>query len=492
MIRKNKDTDISGSAALRDLIHSRRKSGQLQAALTLAKLGRRIVMQCGGKTKADEISRKTFELYLELTPDDAEVKFALQSLTTQFKPIKNRPNYLRFAFLGALLFTGVIAVWIQSYGSPFNDFFLSEPKIAKASTPVVVKPLVTNYSSQASSRASSSVAIASQKPIVIRAVGDVVLGSNYPRDRLPDDANKKRIADLSQTFKGADIVVGNLEGVLYDQGESRKDISQSGYYAFRMPESYASTLREMGFNVLSMANNHSMDFGVDGLRATKRALLAETIQPSGVPGGDLAVLNIRNTKVAFLSYSYLSNMSSMNNEVQVKSDIERAKQTASIVVVTVHAGGEGEEAGGTPEADEYFLNEYRGNIRKFATLVIDSGANAVFGHGPHLVRPYEVYKGKPIFFSLGNFVGYGSLSKAGKLGSSIVAEVRLNSQGELIGAGIIPLKMDEWGIPSPDYSSKTLATLDGLLDKNLEKQPILELKVQTVEVNSNKLDTSTN
>jgi hypothetical protein len=477
VIRKSKDSDISGSAALRELIHSKRKSGQLQAALTLAKLGRRIVMQGSGKAKAEEVSRKTFELYLELTSDDAEVQFALQSLTTKIKPSTTRHNYLRTALMCLLLFTGVSAVWVRSYGVPFNDLFLPEPKIAKTSMPVVAKPVATNYSSQASSGASSSVTGASLQPIVIRAVGDVVLGSNYPRNRLPDDTHKKRIADLSQTFKGADIVVGNLEGVLYDQGESRKDISQSGYYVFRMPESYASTLREMGFNVLSMANNHSMDFGVEGLKATKRALLAETIQPSGVPGGDIAVLNIRNTKVVFLSYSYLSNMSSMNNEVQVKSDIERAKQTASIVIVTVHAGGEGEEAGGTPETDEYFLNEYRGNIRKFATLVIDAGANAVFGHGPHLVRPYEIYQGKPIFFSLGNFVGFGSLSKAGKLGSSIVAEVRLSPQGDLLGAGIIPLKMDEWGIPSPDYSSKTLATLDGLLDKNLDKQPILELKV---------------
>jgi hypothetical protein len=248
----------------------------------------------------------------------------------------------------------------------------------------------------------------------------------------------------------------------------------------------------MGFNVLSVANNHSMDFGVAGFRATKRALLAADIQPSGAPGGDIAILNIRNTKIAFLSYSYLSNMSPMNNDVQVKLDIEHAKQIASIVIVTVHAGGEGEAAGGTPEADEYFMNEYRGNIRKFSALVIDAGASAVFGHGPHLIRPYEIYHGKPIFFSLGNFVGYGSLSKAGKLGSSIVAEVRLTPQGNLVGAGIIPLKMDEFGIPSPDYSSATLATLDGLLDKNLDKQPVLELKVQKADPKPNEIEIGVN
>lgn len=484
MIRKSRDSNILASKSLRELIHSKRKTNQMQAALTLAKLGRRIHMQGGNKFATDEISRKTFELYLELNPDDAEVHRALQLLSNS---ITKKTNYLRVALLGILIFTAISAALIRFYVVPMYDspvFDLMEPQLQLARVSIPIKPVTVNHSALSSSSAANEI---SQQPIVIRAVGDVVLGSNYPRNRLPDDHNKKRIAELSQTFEGADVVVGNLEGVLYDEGEPRKDISQAGYYVFRMPESYASTLRAMGFNVLSVANNHSMDFGVAGLRATKRALLAAEIQPSGVPGGDIAMLTIRNTTIAFLSYSYLSNMSSMNNEAQVKRDIERAKQMASIIIVTVHAGGEGEAAAGAPEADEYFMNEYRGNIRKFSELVIDSGANAVFGHGPHLVRPYEIYHGKPIFFSLGNFVGYGSLSKAGKLGSSIVAEVRLTTQGHLVGAGIIPLKMDQWGIPSPDYSSATLATLDGLLDKNLNKQPVLELKRQAVDAKPNEI-----
>jgi hypothetical protein len=479
VIRKNRDSNILASKSLRELIHSKRKTNQMQAALTLAKLGRRIHIQGGNKFATDEISRKTFELYLELNPDDAEVQRALQFLSNS---VTKKFNYLRAALLGVLVLTGISATLIHFYALPIYEYVLPRPQVAKITVPV--KPVVVHQSSASSSSAPNEI---SQQPIVIRAVGDVVLGSNYPHNRLPDDRNKKRIAELSQTFKGADVVVGNLEGVLYDEGESRKDISQTGYYVFRMPESYASTLHEMGFNVLSVANNHSMDFGVAGFRATKRALLAADILPSGAPGGDIAILNIRKTKIAFLSYSYLSNMSPMNNETQVKFDIERAKQMATIVIVTVHAGGEGEAAGGTPEADEYFMNEYRGNIRKFSALVIDAGADAVFGHGPHLIRPYEIYHGKPIFFSLGNFVGYGSLSKAGKLGSSIVAEVRLTPQGNLMGAGIIPLKMDEFGIPSPDYSSATLATLDGLLDKNLDKQPVLELKAQTADAKPNEI-----
>ncbi len=469
-MKNRRDSYLEGSAALRALIHYKRKQGQMQTALSLAKLGRRIALQASNKVAVDEVSRKAFELYLELHPDDAEVQAALNAIPNPAKA-RVKPKHYFAAALVCLLLGG-------------STFFARGYSLSAANT----APAAVIFSQSSSSLASSFAAVTTSshsfssassivvQPIVIRAVGDVVLGSNYPHNRLPDDNNKKRIAELSQTFKGADLVVGNLEGVLYDQGESRKDTSQASYYAFRMPESYASTLREMGFNVLSLANNHSLDFGVDGLRATKKALLAESIQPSGLPGVE-AIVSVRNTKVAFLSYCYLTQLSSMNNEAQVKQDIENSKRSARIVIVTVHAGGEGEDAGGTPEADEYYLHEYRGNIRKFATLAIDAGASAVFGHGPHVVRPYEIYKGKPIFFSLGNFVGFGSLSKAGKLGSSIVADVRLSPEGNLLGAGIIPLKMDVLGIPSPDYSTKTLATLDGLLDKNLEKQPILELKV---------------
>lgn len=481
---------LKGSVALRALIHRKRTSGQIASALSLAKLGRRIALQLGNKVAADEVSRKTFELYLELYPEDLEVKTALKAIAVATPARAKSLHYLAIAFVCLLLVAATL--WARGYNLPsYNEpatKSLAVKAVASQSAAFASAHTssVVHSSSLAQTSAHAALAVASvsassssvaAQPIVIRAVGDVVLGTNYPRMRLPDENNKKRIANLAQIFQGADVVVGNLEGVLYDQGESRKDISQASYYAFRMPESYAKTLREMGFNVLSLANNHALDFGIDGLRATKKALLAESIQASGVPGGDTAAVAVRNTTVAFLSYSYLSQLSSMHNDAQVAQDIATAKQTASIVVVTVHAGGEGEDASGTPVADEYYLNEYRGNIRKFATLAIDAGASAVFGHGPHVVRPYEVYKGQPIFFSLGNFVGFGSLSKAGKLGSSIVAEVRLSPEGRFMGAGIIPLKMDDLGIPSPDYSAKTLSLLDSLLAENLEKQPLLHLPV---------------
>lgn len=457
--------DISSSATLRELIHRKRRAGQLVEALVLARLGRRLLTQPGRKFGRDEVSHHALARYIELMPDDAEVRQAWQQLPAPRRPLRNRMHPLRWLFWGLFVASGIsTAAVIHLQGLPLPEPQLPEPIVIRV--PVPAPPLPAQ-----------AVLGPPPPPIVIRAVGDVVLGSNYPHPRLPDARAHQRIAELHHTLNNADIVVGNLEGVLYNHGKSRKDVSRPGYYTFRMPESYAATLREMGFDVLSLANNHAMDFGAEGLQATQLALRAEGIQPVGVPGADVATVTVRGTTVAFLSYSYLTTFTHMDNEEQIRQDIERARQNAPLVVVTVHAGGEGETAAGTPERDEYFMNEYRGNVRRFAQFAIDAGASAVFGHGPHVVRPYEVYRGRPIFFSLGNFVGYRSFSTQGKLASSIVAEVRFSPDGQLLGAGVIPLKLDKSGIPVADYSLSSLSALDGLLAKQLEKRPVLELKV---------------
>lgn len=458
-------SDNHSLATLRELIHRKYKNGQQAEALVLTRLAQGLLAKAGRKLGHAEVSHHALGRYLELMPEDAEVRQALQKLPAPARSLARRIHPLRGLFWILFVASGMAtAAAIHRNGLPLPEVAIPNPTAA-----VVLRM-------RPPPPAAPAPAIA-EPPIVIRAVGDIVLGSNYPHPRLPDASDHKRIAELHHTLNNADIVVGNLEGVLYDQGKSRKDVSRPGYFTFRMPENYAATLRDMGFDVLSLANNHAMDFGTEGLQATQRALRAEGIQPVGVPGADVATLTIRGTTVAFLSYSYLTTFTHMDNEEQIRRDIERAQSAARLVIVTVHAGSEGESAAGTPERDEYFMNEYRGNVRRFAQFAIDAGASAVFGHGPHVVRPYEVYKDKPIFFSLGNFVGYRSFSTKGKLGSSIVAEVRFSPQGQLLGAGIIPLKMDRSGIPVADYSLPSLSALDGLLAKQLEKRPVLELKV---------------
>ena len=155
-----------------------------------------------------------------------------------------------------------------------------------------------------------------------------IQNSWYLQFVLPTAADRQRITALRRELRQADVVVGNLEGVLSDTGASRKDARKPGLYTFRMPTSYALTLRDMGFDVMSLANNHSMDFGAQGLASTLAALRANGIAPMGVPGAEVATVTVRRTRVAFLNYSYLPAFVRMDDARRITADIGHARRPA--------------------------------------------------------------------------------------------------------------------------------------------------------------------
>ena len=493
------------------MVQRKRARGQLTESLILMRMGVQASKQPGAAQGPDDVSRLALQRYLELMPDDADVRRALHALG-EAPASPHKPGRLgglwarhhRLVMVLGLPVAGLVAAGLASAGlqpwEPLSVWWqppaLSAQPAAQPPAPTAqqqtappgpapalpadaaLAPAPLRPSTAASAPADAVVATAEDsQPIVIRAVGDVVLGSDYPEHRLPTAADRQRITALRRELRQADVVVGNLEGVLSDTGASRKDARKPGLYTFRMPTSYALTLRDMGFDVMSLANNHSMDFGVQGLASTLAALRANGIAPMGVPGAEVATVTVRRTRVAFLNYSYLPAFVRMDDARRITADIGHARASADWVVVSVHGGREGEDASGLPQGDEYFMQEYRGDLARFARMVIDAGASAVLGHGPHVVRPFELYRGKPVFYSLGNFVGYRSLSTQGKLAHSIVAEVRFSPQGDLLGAGIIPLKLDRSGIPEVDYSPDNLQALSGLLLEKLDHRPVLNLDV---------------
>lgn len=482
------------------MVQRKRARGQLTESLILMRMGVQASKQAGAAQVPDDVSRLALQRYLELMPDDADVRRALHALG-EAPASPHTPGRLgglwarhhRLAMVLGLPVAGLVAAGLASAGllpwEPLSVWWQPPAPAAQQQTAppgpapalpadatLAPAPLLPSTAESAPADAVVATAEDSQ-PIVIRAVGDVVLGSDYPEHRLPTAADRQRITALRRELRQADVVVGNLEGVLSDTGASRKDARKPGLYTFRMPTSYALTLRDMGFDVMSLANNHSMDFGAQGLASTLAALRANGIAPMGVPGAEVATVTVRRTRVAFLNYSYLPAFVRMDDARRITADIGHARASADWVVVSVHGGREGEDAGGLPRGDEYFMQEYRGDLARFARMVIDAGASAVLGHGPHVVRPFELYRGKPVFYSLGNFVGYRSLSTQGKLAHSIVAEVRFSPQGDLLGAGIIPLKLDRSGIPVVDYSPDNLQALSGLLLEKLDHRPVLNLDV---------------
>ncbi len=466
-IMKNSSV-LDNTATLRSLIKQKYQQKHWVEALVLARLGVHYCSQNKNIENKDETSYVVFKRYLELMPHDEQIREALAKIGSN--TIRRRSNgWLIVAICLTIIATLAIAYRYYAISSGSE---VPELAAVPAAPSTIIEPVAERGAEPV---AETRIPPVDQTAITVRAVGDIVIGSSYPGIRLPGKKDMARITALRHTLRKADIVLGNLEGVLLDKGKSRKNIKQPGVYSFRMPENYASILKTIGFDALSLANNHVLDFGQKGLQSTISNLKREEIIPVGTTS-EATYLKIRNTHVALLAYSYIPGPNYLGNTKRIRKDMQKAKAQADIIMVSVHAGKEGNEAAGTPSGDEYFLGEYRGNILKFSEFIIDEGAAAVFGHGPHIVRPYRLYKGKPVFYSLGNFIGYKTLSTRGQLSHSVIADLSFSPDGKLTSVGIIPLKLDKSGIPIIDYSSTNLKSLEVLLESNLIKDPVLELK----------------
>ncbi|MDX1434250.1 MAG: CapA family protein, partial [Gammaproteobacteria bacterium] len=227
--------------------------------------------------------------------------------------------------------------------------------------------------------------------ITIASVGDMMLGTDYPENHLPDDDGVGFLADVTPVLSAADIAFGNLEGVLVDGGEPAKKCSNpAACYLFRSPTRYARYLRDAGFDVMSLANNHARDFGEEGRTSTMNALAAAGIHHSGRVG-DFASFEHDGTRVAVLAYAVTKESNMLLDYELAEATIAEFAATHDIVMVTFHGGAEGVDATNLPFAEEEYFGEPRGDVVMFARMAVDAGADLVIGHGPHVVRAMEVY-----------------------------------------------------------------------------------------------------
>ena len=279
--------------------------------------------------------------------------------------------------------------------------------------------------------------------------GDIVLGNNFLVDNIPASWDERYFAGVRSVLKDADVVFGNLEGVLSDRGETLKQPGNGRQFAFRMPPRYAALLRREGFDILNIANNHAYDFGETGFRDTQDNLEKAGIAYVG-PRGHLATLAVRGLSVAMLSFSYSSRFGSVFELEQDAELVRRAKAQGHYLIVTFHAGAEGPAAIWHGNQEEMFFGENRGNVVAFARAMIDAGADLVVGHGPHVLRGIECYRDRPIAYSLGNLVGVGGLSAQKLAAVSALLEIYVNLDGSLRSMNLIPLRFDEQKLPEPD------------------------------------------
>ncbi|MCU0702235.1 MAG: CapA family protein, partial [Myxococcaceae bacterium] len=243
----------------------------------------------------------------------------------------------------------------------------------------------------------------------LRAVGDVMLGTSVPEGYLPPDDGATLLGGVGDWLADADLTFANLEGPLCDSGSSAKCRKGGNCYAFRSPTRYAKHLKAAGIDLGSTANNHSGDFGEACRRETEKALDGEGIVWSGPPGS-IGTVTAKGKKVALVAFHTSGATNDVNDLAAAKKLVAQAASTHDLVIVSFHGGAEGIDANRVKDGAERYLGENRGDLKAFARGVIDAGADVVIGHGPHVLRGMEVYQGRLIAYSLGNFATYGRFS----------------------------------------------------------------------------------
>ncbi len=318
--------------------------------------------------------------------------------------------------------------------------------------------------------------------------GDINLGTRTLEDGLPADSGRQLFSAVDSLLKG-DLVVGNFEGVLSDSGYSlkcgpppdssatsdstvkprrastRKRVRRATHancYSFATPTWLAARLPEAGFTHLNLANNHANDFGTDGRAHSEGALRDLGLVPYGPLGsvviqpvmhdGQMTLVGI----VGFTTYPHAYNLLDLAASAGI---VDSVRKLVDVLVVTFHGGKEGATAVRTPKGPEFLGKEPRGNLRKWARIVIDAGADAVVGHGPHVLRGVEFYRGKPVFYSLGNFMTYRGFNLEGPLGQTTVLQLELDGDGTFRSARMPALIQIPQAGPTPDQSGSAVKLL---------------------------------
>ena len=291
----------------------------------------------------------------------------------------------------------------------------------------------------------------------LRAVGDLMISTDFPAGNINPEIDAT-FSDVSDWLTDADITFGNLEGPVCDTGKTTKckpDHKPGSCYAFRTPSKYADLYKAVGFDVMSTANNHAGDYGPGCRTETEGHLDRLGIAHTGRPG-DIASLTANGLKIAVVGFHTSRNSHYINDHEKAELLVKALDTEHDLVVVSFHGGAEGSKAIHVPQGRETFYGENRGHLREFTHTVIDAGADLVLGHGPHVLRGMEVYNGRLIAYSLGNFATYGRFNLSGNLGVGAVLEVVMDADGQFVTGKVLPTKQKGEGVPVKDPDGKAI------------------------------------
>jgi poly-gamma-glutamate capsule biosynthesis protein CapA/YwtB (metallophosphatase superfamily) len=358
----------------------------------------------------------------------------------------------------------------------------SAPASAAASG-VATSPASRVASAAAATHAASAtveVTPSADATITIAAVGDMMFGRGVS-DFIHANGGTAILSKVASVLSGADVTVGNLEGPLAKSGTAAagKDVTLLGD-----PAAIAG-LEKAGFDAVGLANNHALDFGKTALKNTLSLLDKAGIAHSGAgmnraSAQKPAVVQAGGAKVAFLSFSHILPAGfiatdskpgiarSKGGMDQVAEAIRQAKKANDHVVVSFHWGIEY-----SPDAN----SEQRRDARR----AIDAGADLVVGEHPHVIQGLEVYKGRLIAYSLGDFV-FDHYSRETGESFILLSEV---GPGGVAGARVVPTYLGSGsGRPAVVKGTAAQRILKRLqrISKTLSTNVIIKGDEATVEI----------
>ncbi len=386
--------------------------------------------------------------------------------TNEKKKSARRRRIRNLALLNAALvcvIAGILFVW---YLSDFDSVFKPDDRPSSASGIPQVSPIPTmgseqpvpsdsanpdatdGQTQQPNTNESPSASPAEEaETITLALVGDLLPASSVAR-LMEKNGYDYPFRESAQLLQAADIAVGNLETAITDRGTPEADKE----YVYRGPAKALPAMKEAGFDVLSLANNHSMDYGWVGLQDTMDALNEHGLRFMGVGHNEAeayapAYVEVKGFKVAFIGISNViwktywkatkdrPGMAEAYDTTRAIAAIEEADKHADLVVVMVHWGTEY-----TDRPEPYQVKKGR--------HFIDAGADLVIGSHPHVLQGFEAYKGRWIAYSLGNFVFSGTKSPLSAETGVLMAACRKGGECSLqfqpmLAKAAQPAPMDE-------------------------------------------------
>lgn len=239
-----------------------------------------------------------------------------------------------------------------------------------------------------------------EKKATLTIFGDIMLDRRV-RKTLDEKGSAYPLVKMERFMMGSDRVIANLEGPFTDN----KSVAQPNVLVFTFDPQHAPTLKKFGITSVSLANNHTLNFGGQGLQNTRDVLKKTGIAYFGDPSNKTEISYVEEVgglKIAHVGYHQFS-----FGFENVIAEVKRLRPLVDYILVYPHWG------------EEYETTKPTSRSKQEAHAFIDAGADIILGGHPHVVQPLELYKNKMIVYSMGNFIFDQQFSEDVKTGLSV-------------------------------------------------------------------------